>query len=90
MFQTKAELRATIKRLELELETERHHTRRSAYIEKANLPPLKNVGCLGCKHAFRYTDTKGLYVLGCAKDVGCDSFEAADTPKVYTQANVAL
>lgn len=76
MFQTRSELRATIKRLEQELETEKHRTRRSAYIEAANLPPLKNFGCLGCKRAFRYTDAHGSYVLGCSKDVPCDSFES--------------
>lgn len=48
--------------------------RRSAFIEKVNLPPCKSEVRKTCEHAFWHTDERGEYVVGCAKDKPCDGF----------------
>lgn len=86
MFQTKSALRATIRKLELELETERHRTRRSALVEAAGLPKCESMACINCVHAvFQRSPMGAVFLLGCGKNRKCKDFTPDNIRTLYPQ-----
>lgn len=76
-FETKAKLRERIKELEEQLIMEKHHTRRGALVDKADLPKCKSLACYKCEHIVTAVSPHGsLFLLGCGKDLDCESFAA--------------
>lgn len=69
--------------LKAQLALANHNNRRSALIEKADLPPCKSLACYTCKHIAYIPGVKsGVYLLGCGKDLDCPEHEQQDESKV--------
>lgn len=78
-----AELKKENKALKAQLNNANHHNRRSALVEKADLPPCKSLACYNCQHVVYMPGVKGgVYLLGCGKDLDCLNFEQKDVSKV--------
>lgn len=76
MRQSKRFLKQRISELEQELEKQMYHNRRSALVEKANLPKCKSVACAGCDHiVYQNVHGLGYILLGCGKDLVCPDFK---------------
>lgn len=76
MFETKKKLRHQIEELEKQLASERHHNRRSALVDNADLPKCKSLACYKCEHIVTAVSPGGaVYLLGCGKDLSCDDLE---------------
>lgn len=66
-----------IAQLKDKLKREEHHNRRSALVEKADLPKCKSPACYSCKHIayILHPGNGALYLIGCGKDLNCPDFQ---------------
>lgn len=90
MWQSKRFLLKRISELERELEKEMYHNRRSALVEKADLPQCESIACAGCARAV-YQNVPGLgyILLGCGKDLVCPCFEESQNkPSISEQVQL--
>ncbi len=80
-------LREENRDLKAQLSQEQEKTRRSAFIETANLPKCKSLACVGCEHiVVQITPRGGCFVVGCGKNNLCEDYIKADIPEVQKQA----
>lgn len=88
MFQTKGKLKKRIAELEAQLKELRHHTLRSALVEKADLPKCKSPACYSCKHIVYVLNPTGggLYLIGCGKALACSGFQAKEKTAEQAEA----
>lgn len=94
MFVTKRKLKEENSALRRKIHELEHHERRSALVEKYDLPKCKSVACYNCKHCtFLYNPGSGaLYLLGCGLGLSCDGFTYTDAnkPPLWEGANAIL
>ena len=94
MFVTKRKLKEENSALRRKIHELEHHERRSALVEKANLPKCKSVACYNCEHCtFLYNPSNGaLYLLGCGLGLSCNEFVYTDAnkPPLWEGANAIL
>lgn len=82
MRQSKKQLLQRIQELEKELRNEKFHSKRSALVDKANLPKCKSLACAGCRHIiYQHVPGLGTILLGCGKDLACPDFEEPVIPR---------
>lgn len=75
-METRRQLKERITQLEKQLKWEQHHTRRSALVDKADLPKCESQACYNCKNiVYLAVPTTGeVFLLGCGKNLTCKDF----------------
>lgn len=80
-------LREENRKLKEQLSLEQEKTRRSAFIETANLPKCKSLSCVGCEHiVVQITPRGGYFVVGCGKNNPCRDYIKSNAPEAQKQA----
>lgn len=80
-------LRTENRDLKERLSQEQGKTRRSAFIETANLPKCKSLACVGCEHiVVQITPHGGYFVVGCGKNNPCKDYIKSNVSEAQTQA----
>lgn len=80
-------LRTENRDLKERLSQEQEKTRRSAFIETANLPKCKSLACVGCEHiVVQVTPYGGYFVVGCGKNNPCGDYAKSNAPEAQKQA----
>ena len=80
-------LREENRKLKEQLSLEQEKTRRSAFIETANLPECKSLACVGCEHiVVQVTPHDGYFVVGCGKNNPCEDYVKSNAPEAQKQA----
>lgn len=77
MFVSRKELKRRLEQAERELSAEREATRRSAFIERAELPRCKSLACVNCEYiVYASAPLYGnSYVVGCGKNNPCADYK---------------
>ena len=80
-------LREENRDLKAQLSQEKEKTRRSAFIETANLPECKSMACVGCEHiVVQVTPHGGYFVVGCGKNNPCRDYIKSNASEAQKQA----